>query len=63
MVARFISVDPAVIDSYKELMAMMSKGQLAPLISKELPLEKAVEGVALVRDRKATGKVIITVAH
>jgi len=57
------NADPAVIESYRDLMDMLGDGKLSPVISHTLPLEKLVEGIAIVRDRRAQGKVVITVAH
>jgi NADPH:quinone reductase len=50
----------AVTASMAELMAWYAAGRLKPHVSHVLPLDRASEGLALLRDRKATGKVVIT---
>lgn len=47
-------------DDLKGLMEMISTGKMKPVIDAELPLEKAAEGLALIRDRKVIGKVVVT---
>lgn len=47
-------------DDLKGLMEMISSGKMKPVIDAELPLEKAAEGLALIRDRKVIGKVVVT---
>jgi NADPH:quinone reductase-like Zn-dependent oxidoreductase len=47
-------------DDLKGLMDMISSGKMKPVIDAELPLEKAAEGLALIRDRKVIGKVVVT---
>lgn len=42
------------------LMALIQAGKMKPVIDKVLPLEQAVEGLRLVRDREVIGKVIVT---
>lgn len=42
-----------------ELMAGYAAGRLKPHVSHVLPIERAEEGLALLRNRKATGKVVI----
>lgn len=46
--------------SLETLMRWYAEGGLRPHISHTLPLERAAEGFALLRDRRATGKVVIT---
>jgi NADPH2:quinone reductase len=46
--------------SMAQLISWYGDGLLKPHISHVLPLDRATEGLALLRDRKATGKVIIT---
>lgn len=48
-------------DSFAVLMDWYLGGKLKPHVSNVLPLEKANEGLDLLRTRKATGKVVITV--
>lgn len=47
-------------DDLKGLMEMISTGKMKPVIDAQLPLEKAAEGLALIRDRKVIGKVVVT---
>ena len=47
-------------DDLKGLMEMISTGKMKPVIDEVLPLEKAAEGLALIRDRKVIGKVVVT---
>ncbi|MCC6008717.1 MAG: NADPH:quinone oxidoreductase family protein [Rhodobacteraceae bacterium] len=47
-------------DSLETLFAWHGEGRLKPHISHVLPLEQAVTGMELLRSRKATGKVVIT---
>lgn len=46
-------------DSLAELMNWHAEGRLHPHVSHILPLERAAEGLDLLRRRKATGKVVI----
>lgn len=50
-------------DSLTDLMSMYAKGQLSPHISHSLPFEDLDHGLSLLRDRKATGKIVITINH
>ena len=45
--------------SMEALYEMHAKGHISPHISHRLPLERAAEGIELLRSRKATGKVVI----
>ena len=47
-------------DDLKGLMEMIKAKKIKPVIDKVLPLEKAAEGLALIRDREVIGKVIVT---
>jgi NADPH:quinone reductase-like Zn-dependent oxidoreductase len=47
-------------DDLKGLMEMISSGRMKPVIDEQLPLERAAEGLALIRDRKVIGKVVVT---
>jgi len=51
----------ALTDSLATLMSWHGEGRLSPHVSHVLPLEKAQEGLELLRSRKSTGKVVITV--
>lgn len=56
----YLSFAPEVLTaSLTELFAMYAKGELAPHISHVLPLERAAEGLELLRSRTSTGKVVI----
>ncbi|MEM6744586.1 MAG: NADPH:quinone oxidoreductase family protein [Pseudomonadota bacterium] len=46
-------------DSLKTLFGWWQEGKITPHISHVLPLEQAAEGLDLLRERKATGKVVI----
>lgn len=47
-------------DSLTDVLAWLAQGQLHPHISHVLPLEQAGRALELLRDRAATGKVIVT---
>jgi alcohol dehydrogenase len=47
-------------DDLKGLMDMIQDGRIKPVIDEVLPLERAAEGLALIRDRKVIGKVVVT---
>jgi NADPH2:quinone reductase len=49
----------ALFDSLSEVMGWYAEGRLKPHISHVLPLERAGEALALLADRKATGKVVV----
>ena len=48
------------IENLTALMDMIAKGEMKPLIDKNLPLSEAREGLRLIADREVIGKVIIT---
>ncbi len=48
--------------SLRDLTELYAQGGIRPHISHTLPLERFDEGLALLRDRRATGKVVVTVA-
>lgn len=50
----------AITDSLKALMGWYAQGGLHPHVSHTLPLAQAAEGMELIRTRKSTGKVVIT---
>lgn len=50
----------AVGESLKELLGWYENQRLRPHVSHVLPLERAAEGLELLRQRKSTGKVVIT---
>jgi NADPH2:quinone reductase len=49
--------------SVEALMAWYREGRLKPLVSHRLPLERAVEAIKLLSDRKAHGKVVVVPAR
>ncbi|WP_102226192.1 NADPH:quinone oxidoreductase family protein [Acidimangrovimonas sediminis] len=49
-----------VTDSLTQLFRWHDEGRLHPHVSHVLPLERAAEGMELLRSRKSTGKVVIT---
>jgi NADPH2:quinone reductase len=48
-------------DSLAEIMDMISKGKIHPHVSAKFPLTKANESIRMLMDRKALGKVVVTV--
>ena len=49
-----------VTDSMATLIQWYLEGRIAPHVSHTLPLDRAAEGLALLQERKSTGKVVIT---
>lgn len=59
----YLTFAPKVLnDSLSTLMGWIVEGSLRPHISHILPLDRADEALALLRDRKSTGKVVVTCA-
>ncbi len=59
----YARIKPSVLtDSFQELIGWYLQGKLKPHVSHVLPLEKANEALDLLRQRKATGKVVVQVA-
>lgn len=57
----YMKIRPEVVrQSFETLFAWHGEGRIKPHISHCLPLERAAEGLELLRDRKSTGKVVIT---
>ncbi|MDE2351693.1 MAG: NADPH:quinone oxidoreductase family protein [Alphaproteobacteria bacterium] len=53
--------DPAHgLANQQRLLAMISEGKLKPFVSAHVPLMRASEALRLLMDRKATGKVVVT---
>jgi len=53
---------PSVLtDSFAQLFEWFDDGRLKPHVSHALPLEKANEALELLRSRKSTGKVVVTI--
>ena len=50
----------AVTQSLATLIGWYLQGRLKPHVSNLLPLDQVEEGLALLRDRRSTGKVVIT---
>ena len=56
----YARLNPSVLtDSFKTLTDWYVEGLIKPHVSNVLPLEQANEALALLRDRKATGKVVV----
>lgn len=47
-------------EDLKSLLAMTAAGKMKPVVDVVLPLEKAAEGLRLIRDREVFGKVVVT---
>ena len=59
----YMKFKPQVItNSLRDLFAWFEQGKLHPHVSNVLPLERAAEGMELLRTRKSTGKVVIEIA-
>ena len=60
----YAKIKPSVLtDSFAELIKWYVAGKLKPHVSNVMLLEQANEALALLRDRKATGKVVVKVAR
>jgi NADPH2:quinone reductase len=53
----------ALDESLTTLLAWYAEGRIRPHVSRVLPLDRATDGLALLRDRKSTGKVVIRCAQ
>jgi NADPH2:quinone reductase len=51
-----------VVEAQHEIFALFVAGKLDPIVSRTLPLERFAEGLALLRDGKAQGKIILEIA-
>ena len=59
----YARLKPSVLtDSFAQLFDWYAEGKLKPHVSNVMPLEQANEALALLRDRKATGKVVVQVS-
>jgi NADPH:quinone reductase-like Zn-dependent oxidoreductase len=47
-------------EDFESLLGMIQRGEMKPVIDTVVPLEKAAEGLSLIRDRKVMGKVVVT---
>ncbi len=57
----YLAFRPDVVtDSLTQLFQWYEEGKLRPHVSHVLPLERAAEGMELLRSRKSTGKVVVT---
>ena len=57
----YARLNPSVLsDSFKQLFKWYGEGRLSPHVSHSLPLEQSNEALELLRSRKSTGKVIVT---
>lgn len=57
----YLTFKPEVLtDSLRTLLDWYSAGKIRPHVSHTLPLDRADEALALLRDRKSTGKVVVT---
>jgi NADPH2:quinone reductase len=53
--------DPAANQAHvDELFRLWAEGKISPRVSETFPLERAGEAIALLRDRKAVGKLVVT---
>lgn len=60
----YLGFAPGVLTgSLATLFGWYAEGRIRPHVSHVLPLDQAAEGLALLRDRKSTGKVVIRVAE
>ncbi len=58
--AYFEKAPEAMAESLMRLFDLAADGKIKPLVSDIFPLDRAVDGLRLIEDRKATGKVVIT---
>ncbi len=57
----YLKFRPEVLsDSFRTLIAWYEQGRIKPHVSHVLPLARVAEGMTLLRERKSTGKVVIT---
>ncbi|MEX0350531.1 MAG: NADPH:quinone oxidoreductase family protein [Paracoccaceae bacterium] len=62
-IGAYLSFNPAALrESFAEVLGWCENGELTPHISHILPLEDAAEGLRLLKERKSTGKVVISMA-
>ncbi|MEO0372603.1 MAG: NADPH:quinone oxidoreductase family protein [Pseudomonadota bacterium] len=52
----------ALTDSLSKLFQLYEEGRIKPHISQTFPLERAAEGLELLRSRKSTGKVVVEIS-
>ena len=49
-------------DNFREIAAMLADGRIRPVVSETFPLERAADAIAAVAERRAIGKVVVTMA-
>ena len=49
-------------ESFRELFSWCEEGKLKPLVSQRFPLERAAEALTLLANRRATGKLVLTLS-
>ena len=49
-------------DGFEELFAWHRRGRIRPLVSQTLPLARTADAIGLLADRRAIGKVVVTMA-
>ena len=60
---QFARVEPeANRDNFREIAAMLADGRIRPVVSQTFPLERAADAIAAVAERRAIGKVVVTMA-
>jgi alcohol dehydrogenase len=47
-------------EDLEALVRLVAEGRIRPAVDQVVPLERAAEGLALLRDRKVLGKVMVT---
>lgn len=58
----YLAFRPEVVsNSLRELLGWYAEGRIKPHVGHLVPFERSAEGLALLRDRKATGKVVVTI--
>ncbi|WP_417249997.1 NADPH:quinone oxidoreductase family protein [Celeribacter sp.] len=57
----YFTIDPAALRaSLEQVFDWAAQGRISPHISHRMPFERAGDGLQLLKDRKATGKVVVT---
>lgn len=59
--AYFQKAPKVMAESLARLMDWAQQGRIAPLVSETFPLDRAVEALELIRDRRATGKIVVEI--
>jgi NADPH2:quinone reductase len=61
--ATYRRAEPALLRAvHAELLELWAAGRIAPHVHRELPFDGAVEGLGLIADRSAIGRVVLTVS-